>query len=171
MPIFAADGRTIFTGDGRASLLLPKTAHAEQAWPSANRAIFVPFRINAPITVYFMWIINGFTANGNVDAGIYALDGTRIDSVGGVAATGFYGIQRFTMNNKVIGPGQYYMALSRSSTSNTHFAYIPTQTPQLRILGGLQMAAAYPLPAIATFASLASPHLPTIGIGTRPSVL
>lgn len=171
MPIFAADGRTIFTGDNRAALFLPKTAHVEVAWPAANRAIFVPFRINAPITVYYMWTINAFTANGNVDVGIYAPDGTRIDSTGAVASAGFYSMQRFTMNNKVLGPGQYYMAMSRSSGTNTSFAFTPSQIPQLRILGALQMAAAHPLPAAATFATMTSAHLPTIGIGTRPSVM
>ena len=53
------------------------------AWATANKAIYVPHRVTAPILVKRLWFA-GNNATGNVDVGIYTLAGTKIVTTGAV---------------------------------------------------------------------------------------
>lgn len=154
---------SILRGDGVA-------APASAVWPAANRAIFVPIAIAAPYPVRKLWWANGTAVAGNVDCGIYSADGTRLISAGATAQAGTSAIQSVTLGTPfLLLPGLYYLALAFSSASGTAIRVASgTLAPQMA--GCAQMATAEPLPATATFASIASSYIPIFGIASSPVI-
>lgn len=144
-------------------------APASSAWPAANRAIFVPFRLSRPWPCVSAWLANGATVAGtnHCDIGIYSEDGTRLASTGSTVTTGTNVIQRIALA-ATLGSGVYYMALALDSTE-TVFRSAFSSGPS-RASGTLQQAAAFPLPATATFAALASTYMPVFGLSSRVTV-
>lgn len=136
-------------------------------WPTNNRAIFVPFAIEAAFNAVKMRVLNGATASGNIDVGIYTWDGTRLVSGGGVAQSATSALQEFDITDKFLAPGRYYMALALSSTVGTVFRKNTTLSI-LNAIGLKQMASAYPLPATVTFASFATAYWPMFDITSIP---
>jgi hypothetical protein len=137
---------------------------ASTAWPSANRAIYVPFYLPASFTLASMFSYNGATATGNIDLGVYGVDGTLIASKGATAQSGTSTLQILTMASLILlPPGRYYMAMSASSTSSTVFARTPNVATQQR-MGILQAASQNPLATGPTLATVASSFLPFFGI-------
>lgn len=139
-------------------------APVSNGWVSANRAIYVPFSLSAPYQVSRVWWANGATATGNVDCGIYTIGGTRLASTGSTAQAGTSVVQSVALSQLLL-PGAYYMALVLSSTSGTilraALAVVGCQS-----LGVAQQATALPLPATATFATVASAFMPLFGIAS-----
>lgn len=136
------------------------------AYPSANLAYYVPFVLRRKITVSSMSCINGATAAGNVDMGIYSFDGARITHTGNTAQAGTTVIQQISLSGGAvtIGPGIYYMALVESSTSATFAMWTGLSATTLKACGMYQQATASPLPASATFATQAQTVLPMFGL-------
>lgn len=145
-------------------------AVASAAWPAANRAIYVPIALAAPYRVQRVWWINGATANGNVDCGIYrATDagGDLLASTGAVAQSGT-DVPQYASLALLLGPGEYYLGLSLSSgTGTTH--RIAASIPVSRICGMLQQATAHPLPSSITPAVVATAYLPAFGLTSTAS--
>ena len=147
------------------------SAPASSAWATANTAIFVPIRVPMPVTVYKLAIGAGSTASGNFDVGIYDASGNRLVS-SGATAKGASTEHILDITDTVIGPGLYYLALAASGTNNYVF-YTPAGTSPVplqkaRLLGCLEMATAYTLPATATFAAMTSANVPLIAAYLRP---
>jgi hypothetical protein len=137
------------------------------AWPANNRAFFVPFSIWEPIAVTYMFIWN-ITASGNIDLGIYTIDGTRLASTGSTALSGNNTTQGVALSLE-LAPGRYYMGVACSTTGYTA-AIQSTSLVELtrcRAGGCVQMDTAFPLPATATFAELTSAYVPMFGLSTR----
>lgn len=135
------------------------------AWPTANRAFFVPFELDGPLDVTKLWACID-SAAGNLDIGIYDWALTRLVSTGSTAMSGSSALQVITVTATRLGPGQYFMALGCSSTS----AGIAGGTPaaeDLRHCGVFQQDSAVALPATATPAAMASAFLPLFGLGTK----
>lgn len=146
------------------------SSFATTVWPLANRAIFVPFRIKGRINVAQLFSSNGAAVSGNIDLGIYAIDGTRILSKGSTAQAGTSALQALDVTDKFIAAGSYFFACALDNTTGTLLA-LASGTLGLTILTGCyQMASAFPLPATATFAALTSDYVPAIGL-TQESVL
>lgn len=133
------------------------------AWPSANRAMFVPIWLPGPFKLASFFCVNGSTATGNIDMGIYGTDGTLIASKGSTAQSGTSTLQILTITAVMLPPGRYYMAISASSTSTTFISRTPATNIQWRI-GMLQAATQVPLATAPTFATPASAVLPIFGI-------
>ena len=134
------------------------------AWPSANRALFVPIWLPAPFLLKSMFAVNGTTATGNIDLGVYGVDGSLIASKGSTAQSGTSTLQILSLTTPIIlSPGRYFMAISASSTSATFIGRTPT-TQILRRFGLLQAASQVPLATGPTFATAASAVLPHFGI-------
>jgi len=134
------------------------------AWPSANRAMFLPIHLPAPFLLKSFFAVNGTTATGNIDLGVYGVDGTLIASKGSTAQSGTSTLQILTLATPIIlSPGRYFMAVSASSTSTTFIGRTPA-TLILRRFGVLQAASQVPLATGPTFATAASAFLPHIGI-------
>ena len=128
-------------------------AGVSSAWPSNNYAIFYPFSLSRRITVQSLFCMNGATAAGNIDMGIYTMDGTRIVSAGSTAQSGTNAIQALTITPTQLSPGFYYLAIAASSTSTTIFGHSVYSNIYERFMGTAGMASAFPLPATATLAS------------------
>lgn len=146
------------------------------AWPSANAAFLVPFVVSTPTTFVEMFFVTGTTpGTTNYDLGLYRDDFTRIASLGATAAANttdtLLPVGGGSIGTVTLPRGRYYMAMSSAATTLTVRALAPTN--QLcRALGMFQMAAAHPLPATITPASMgATTFIPTIGLATVPNVL
>ena len=141
---------------------------ASAAWPSANRAIFIPFHLDEPTIITAIGVPNGATATGNFDVGIYDVAGTKIVSSGSTAQAGTSAIQTVDITDTLIGPGDFYMAIAMDGTSGTMYSTNSPAVSHLRMAGMLQMASAFPLPATATFATITSAYVPGLLLATSP---
>lgn len=140
------------------------------AWTASNRAVYMPFWLNRPETFVKLFCMNGATASGNVDMGIYDYAGTRIVSIGTTAQSGTNALQEFDITDTQIGPGKFYLALAMDNTTGTIFRTTGSITDFGREAGFLMQESAFALPATATFAAITSNSLPLFGATTRSVV-
>lgn len=149
---------------GGAVNLVSTSAAATTAWPAANRAILIPFRLPKPATAYKMTIGAGTTASGNFDVGIYDIAGNLIIS-SGATGKGNNTEQTVDITDTVLGNGSYYMAMAADGTNN----YIARAVDLnfLKMLGVRQASSAYTLPATLTFETVASAFLPWFSVRFR----
>jgi hypothetical protein len=142
---------------------------ASAAWPSANRAIFVPFEVPVARRVYGLWCNNGGTANGNVDIGIYDLDGNRLVSTGSTAQTGTSVIQLISVTLN-LSPGTYMIALALSSATGTTTRFSVPSVQAMQAHGVRTVDTAFPLPSTVTFVATSVPtaYIPAFGIQFSP---
>lgn len=138
-------------------------AYGSAAWPTANKALFVPFRIFKPITVTQMMVMNGGTVSGNLDLGIYNLNGSLIVSKGSTAQSGINAPQLLDITDTPLQPGHYFMACAFDGNTGTTSRSAPL-TQYLEVLGVQQMLTAFPLPSTATFANPSSGYIPQIAV-------
>lgn len=144
---------------------------ASTAYPASNAAIYIPFTVSELITVRKLFSYNGAAASGNIDVGIYDAAGTRLASTGSTAQSGTNTLQVFDITDFVLVPGKYYLAVAMDNTTGTLFAHTAGIAGHHYASGGvMQEASAFPLPATATFASMAQNFLPMIGLSTRDLV-
>ena len=156
-------GHTVISSLGVASLadilMYRKTgATTSTAWTTANRAVFIPFYVEMPTTVYQIAVENGGTLGGNLDVGVYDVTGVRLVSSGTTAQAGISVIQKLNVTDTLLNPGTYFMAMSTDSTTAT---YIGTGAwsgagEWWRSFGVQEQLTAFVLPATATFANPAS---------------
>ena len=140
---------------------------ASAAWPTANKAIYVPFTLRAPFLVRRLWWANGATVSGNVDCGVYSQDQVRLFSTGATAQAGASAVQSVALGTAVLlAPGQYFMGLSLSGTATIQMPN-PAAIGILILLGVAEQASAHPLPATATMARIGSNKIPACGITSQ----
>ncbi len=140
-------------------------------WPAANEAIYIPFTVSVPFLAARMFIYNGATVNGNVDLGIYDVDGNTIITKGTTAQAGTSALQFLDITDTTLNPGVYYMGasmdLSGAGTA-TSFAVAPNNLTITRTAGVLSQSTAHPLPTTtATFAAAQHAYIPVIGVTSR----
>ena len=147
------------------------TALASGAWPTASLALLFPFSITTQLTAQSACWCNGTVVSGNVDAGIYNEDGTRVISVGGVAQAGISATQQANFSAPTaIAAGSYFFALVLDNITGTVNKFGPG-AGVLSACGVQQAAAAYPLPASVTLAAPANNFLPAGWAAAFVSVL
>lgn len=133
------------------------------AWPSANRAIFVPFWLDDEIVVDRMSFLNGTNVSGNLDLGIYNSAGVRLCSAGSTAQSGAFGCQTANMTSPAaILPGLNYLAAVLDNTSGQNRRMTAQSIGALTVFGQKQMDTAFPLPSTATFARATDNYMPVI---------
>ena len=152
---------------------LALAAPTSTAWPTANRAIYVPFTLRAPLTVVKLFSGNGSALSGNIDMGIYNAAGTRLVSKGSTAHAGA-SLQSFDITDTLLIAGQYYMAVALDNATGALCRWTATSPVSADVAWGVATeASAFPLPATATFASmtaLAAVYIPLIGLTGRTVV-
>ena len=133
-------------------------------WPAANLAIYAPVVIDEDTKVTQLWTVNGAAVAGNVDIGLYSVDGVRLASAGSTAQSGVNLMQKFDITDLYLGPGTYYLAVSLSDAATATLGG-QTQTTAVwgKIVGLAEETSALPLPAVATFATYTRLFLPLIG--------
>src|SRR6266566_539317 len=142
---------------------------ASFTWATANMAMYIPLYVRCPIQVRGFYTINGATASGNTDIGIYTEGGTKIISTGSTAQAGTSVPQNFVLTTSQftgLSRGRYYLGVAHSDTTGTFSGFNTANTELARMLGCRLQLTALPLPATATFATLgtAAPKLPIVGI-------
>ena len=138
---------------------------------TANRAYFVPFTLQAAITVAQLWIINAATVAGNVDVGIYNEAGTRQVSAGSTAQSGTTAMQVFDVANTALPAGRYYFAFAASDATATVMGVSDAAIWYARSWGMLYQDAAFALPATATFAApTTNTRVPLVGLTTLTTI-
>lgn len=139
-------------------------------WLSANAGVFVPFRVSTPSVVKNLFCDNGTVASGNVDMGIYTMDGVRLVSAGSTAQAGTTALQIFNIDDTVLGRGTYYLGIALDNTTGT-INRSNTLTRYLAPFGYIQKASVFPLPATITFSSNDIGNCgPAIGLTMEPLV-
>lgn len=137
------------------------------AWSTANLAVFIPFAVSRRVTIQQVFCLNGATVSGNIDIGIYTLNGTKIVSAGSTAQTGTAAIQALSITPTQLSAGAYYMAMSMDNTTGTIYKNVIYNTLGNRAAGMAQMASAFPLPASATFSAATTGNIPVFALTTR----
>jgi hypothetical protein len=125
------------------------------AWPASNRAYYVPVSIFSTVTVVKMFVINGGTASGNIDVGIYDAGGARLVSIGSTAQSGTSAIQEFNITDTTLNPGLYYLACAMDNTTGTLEVWNPA-AGIIHAFGICEQASAFALPSSATFGAITS---------------
>lgn len=137
------------------------------AWPASNRAYYVPVSIFSTLTVVKMFVINGGTASGNIDVGIYDAGGARLVSIGSTAQSGTSVIQEFNITDTTLSPGLYYLACAMDNTTGTVEVWNPS-AGIMRAFGVCEQSSAFALPSTATFGAITSTlRVPFIAATTR----
>lgn len=116
------------------------------AWPAANRAMFIPFRVKQLYVAQQIFTMNGSVLSGNMDLGVYTHSGRLIASTGVRAQAGMARVQAFSLNFQ-LSPGEYYLAMSMDNTTATVFRRAVAATNTAGVMGILQQSSAFPLPA------------------------
>lgn len=100
---------------------------ASAVW-TANRLIFVPFSIGRPTLVSQFYWMNGATAAGNTDVGIYTEDGTiKLGSSGSTANAGTSVLQAVNVADFTLAANQrYWLALGCDDSTHTYFRVAPS---------------------------------------------
>jgi len=147
--------------------LIPSSA----AWPLANLALYLPFSVYTPSTIYEVMWQTGTGAADSLDIGIYDEAGTRLVSLGSTStgtASAYNNSTTFT--NTEIFPGlRYYLAMACNATHNL-FGVIPA-AGLLQAMGVMEQASAFPLPATATFAITTRAYVPAAVLNLRTIAL
>lgn len=145
----------------------PSVIPSNQEWPSNqmsnnfvpdvvnNEAVFILFHVNTDITVRRMSAFVN-SASGNIDVGIYELDGTRLVSSGSTVLAN--GGQIFDIADTPLTAGRFYMSLVLSSVGGTRLWQWMNgdeggsqSHPSQGVIGMKKQIAAFPLPANAVF--------------------
>ena len=87
------------------------------AWTTANTAVYLPFTLWEPVTVYKIGWVNGSTASTNVDCGIYTAAGSRQISTGSTARSGASSWQWVDVADTALAAGNYYLAFNSDATT------------------------------------------------------
>lgn len=150
---------------------LAAAAPASAAWPTANKAIYVPFELDEEVEVLQFWWQNGTTVGtDNVDVGVYDESGTLMGKTGATLSAGAAAAQTVTVANLTLPAGRYYLAISVSGTTATFRAIAAGLTAYNSFLGILQQLTAHPLPATGSWVPVkvtGNDYIPIFGISTR----
>lgn len=141
------------------------TTPTSAVWPTANRAIYVPFTLDVGVLVTQMFTHNGAAAADNIDIGIFNSAGTKLVSSGSTAQSGTNTLQIFDVTDTPIGPGYFFMGLAMDGTTGTIFRAAPG-SHVLASYGIKTETSAFALPATATFSNAAVAYLPYFGWST-----
>lgn len=135
------------------------------AFPTAKKVLYVPIRIPMPLLVTQLFTLNGATASGNIDVGLYTLDGTKLVSSGSTAQAGTTQKQLFNVTDFVLGRGTYYMAVSLDNTTGTITRVSIVNVFAIQAAGCLtETTGSFGLPATASFASYVDAMVPVAGL-------
>lgn len=140
--------------------------YGNTVWPTANRALFIPFRVYTPMVLRRAAICVGTPSSGNLDIGVYTRDGTRLVSSGSTAMAPAFSSNEVALTATPVGVGLYYMAVAVDNATAQLYAYTFGGANYGVMAGMAQMASAFPLPATATFAQIAVDFVPAIVVSS-----
>jgi hypothetical protein len=165
---------SVMTDDIASAFFVAVGTASSAVWPTANTALFFPVYVSQPRTYTKAWWLNGATAAGNVDVGIYTISGTtatRVVASTAVAQAGVSAMQvATTFTTTTITPGLYYLAMACSLATATVWRS-PLQAAFIgRAAGAYQAASAHPLPASITVVAMTNTILPIFGFSENANI-
>lgn len=168
--IFLPDRRAVITPFSPCSVIRGdygwvSVAGADVVWAVADRALYIPFTLSRSMTMASMFVFNGTVVNGNFDMGIYDEWGARLASLGSTVQAGINTYQNEALV-ATFGPGIFYMALVFDGVVARTYSSGMTAINMI-ILGCAIEANAFPLPAVATFATNLEVNIPWFGLTER----
>lgn len=104
---------------GMSTFVMAQPSYGSNNNPGANVGWFVPFTVPEPVTVTKLFWGNGAAVAGNVDAGIFQEDGTRLVSAGTTAQSGTSNLQVVDVTDTRLERGRYYLGLCGDTTGTT----------------------------------------------------
>jgi len=143
---------------------------ASAIWPVAAQALFLPFTIYTSMTIVQFSCVNGLAVAGNFDIGVYDINGRLKIATGATAQVGADNLQWTPVAATTIGSGKYYLAMSCSGIVGQYYRVTAAANGVTSTWGMAQMAAAHPLPAIATLATITGNYVPFFGVNNRVMV-
>lgn len=146
------------------ALLTQPSAFAGGTWPTANLAILIPFSLPTAGTIQHMAWLNGGAVSGNVDAGIYNEDGTKVVTTGSVAQAGISLIQIASVSGTALVAGSYFLVLCVDNTT-AQMQRTSLGNGFLQSCGVQQASAAVPMGATLTLANPANAFCPWVAAG------
>lgn len=118
-------------------------------WDSANDPVAYPFVLREAMIVQKLGWVNGSSAGGGVDVGIYSQAWARLVSTGAQTGSGNTAWQWIDVTDTPLAAGRYYLVCSRDNvTANRAHRWGNAMGAPLLSLHGVQDSAtdAYPLP-------------------------
>ena len=134
------------------------------AWTLANVAIFQPTYLETDAWCRQLYVGNGATVSGNIDVGLYTMDGVKITSAGSTAQAGTSALQIFNVADIYLAAGWYYLAVALDNTTGTVLCTTTWTAAFGQLVGMAEMTAAFALPAQATLASYTRTLQPRVGL-------
>ena len=167
-PMLSRPGEITISPYSPQSLAVPllttdNSVPGSQNFVTANLAVFIPFGVPEPVTITKLGWGNGAAVAGNLDAGIYDTVGTRLVSTGTTAQATVSILQSVAVTATTLARGVYYLALASDTSGATQKVSCTLPAAGIpQALGLLQMAAAFVLPASATYAAYTSAFIPLV---------
>lgn len=143
------------------------TIATNTAWV-AGLAVYVPFVLDIPATVYeWFWHNGTLTTAHNIDFGVYNLDFTKVQSLGSTAGSTSAStiVATTTWTDLTLPPGSYYMAFSNDSTRN--FTTSADAIGLYQSEGTMEQTSASTLPSPAVPVVYTRAFLPMFGMNLR----
>jgi hypothetical protein len=134
-------------------------------WPAANRALYLPFQVEAPITVTKI-AVQVTVQSGNCDVGIYDYWAARLVSMGSTAVAAA-GMQVFDIADTTLRPGYYWVAMNVDNTTAAFNRATPVAQSLRTLAVREQAVGAVALPNPATMANPSSAYIPWVAMAVR----
>ena len=150
-------------------------AGASAVWPTANTAFYYPVYLPVSRTFVKAWWLNGATAAGNVDVGIFTISAATATLVVASTAEAQAGVSAMqvatTFASTTLAPGLYYLAMSMSLITGTRFG-AAAQATLLKSMGCYQRATAHPLSTngAGVVVAMANSTVPVFGFSERAAI-
>ena len=169
VPIFFFSSLSDFFGCGSSRGYNISLNTVSATWPLANRAIYHPFYLPWRYPIKRLFWLNGSSASGNADVGIYSVGGTRIVSTGSTAQSGASTAQ-YVSADLVLPPGTYYLGNVFSGTTNVATSIGSITAIAGRMQGVLQEGlGSTTLPATMSPSTFTGSVVPVAGFTLSPS--
>lgn len=154
-----------------AAILMGTNVASTSHW-SANDPVAYPFRLWRPSIVKQLGWMNGTSAGGGVDVGIYDAAFNRMVSTGAQTGSGASAWQFIDVADTALAAGKYYLATSRDNTAVNRMqrAGNVQGVEYLRLLGVLtSLTDAYPLPdPLTNMGESGTSQVAVLGIKMQP---
>lgn len=128
----------------------------------------MPFHIGQTIIVQKMFMLNGATVAGNLDIGVFSIDGTKLASTGSFAQAGTNALQAVALPTPLtLYSGQYYMAFASDNASATfQGTSVSAIAGTYTVMAGVANATNFPLPANLTLSANGGVAAAIFGLST-----
>ena len=143
-------------------------AGVASAWPSANRAIYVPVIVESYVTAYQM-AFEVTTQSGNYDIGIYDEAGTLLVAKGSTTVPAI-GLAAVDITDTPLTPGTYFLALVMNNTTVAVWRQSAGTSGSLSVAGVQDQDTAFALPSTATFSTPATAFLPSLAVAIKATI-